>query len=84
MVSPIVRSFYYFPMICDVFKLNYKDLSFNLRGAQMGISLGDRIFLNYKNMHISKALNTINKDLLKFTDENKAAKIQKGTNEETL
>jgi hypothetical protein len=64
-------------MIRDLFANENNSDTFKIREKEIKIERKEKIFQKYKNMHISKALNLIQSDLANFTENNKAAKMQK-------
>ena len=74
LVSPLVMNFYYLNMISDIFQVDYKDKTVELKeGKKITLNFEDSIFLDYKNKHISKVQTQMQKDFVAFKTENKAA-----------
>lgn len=80
-VSPVVRNFYYFPMVADVFGLaDFKTLQIHNLPKEVEsvtIEYNDQVFKTFKNQHISDAISSITRDFDNFTASNRAAKFQK-------
>ena len=86
MVSPLVYSFYYFPLVMDVLPMHYDHQSCKVthkrEEKEEEMNLDERILSNHKNMHIYRAFEAIHTDLQEFKQNSKAAQFQTGKKED--
>jgi hypothetical protein len=65
-------------MASEFFNVDYDRRAITVReGKTIELSFDDAIFNEYKNLHISKAQNSIEPNFKKFKGENKAAQLNK-------
>ena len=82
-LSPLVRNFYYLPLLMDVFNMKEPPdrkitiISNKIQPTVMEVD--DKIFNQYKNMIINEVFQKIDQNLQDYTAKSKAAKFHKET-----
>lgn len=80
MLSPLVRSFYYRPLLMDLFDITKKSDEIEIvspKVAPTSIKTDNAVWVKYQNLHIYEVFKNIDQDFKRFIETSEVAKFQK-------